>query len=178
MNEYIVIDIETTGLECCQGDEITEIAACRVIDDDVIETYSSLCKIKGNVSKFIEELTGINDKMLKNASSFDDVFTKFLMFLDIKSETNIVIHNKEFDYNFLMYWIKRYKIPQFDIRNFESANYICSLEMARDLLPNQSHKLEVLKDQFGIKSKSHRALNDVLVTKKIYQELLKIEKGM
>lgn len=178
MNEYVVIDIETTGLKCFEGDEITEIAACRVIDDDVIETYSSLCKIKGNISQKIEELTGINNKMLKNAESFEDVFTKFLMFLHITNETNIVIHNKEFDYNFIMYWLKRYKIFQYDIDIFESANFICSLEKARDLLPNQSHKLEVLKDQFGIKSKSHRALNDVLVTKKIYQELLKIEKGM
>ena len=172
---YTVIDIETTGFYPEQGHEITEIAGINVDDNgNVITSFSSLAQIQGNVSKFIEDLTGINNNMLKNAPKLSTVLLKFLYILDIGNDTNLIIHNAEFDYNFIMHYAKKL-IPDKYIKKLEECNIICSLELARKVLPNQSHKLEDLKKRFGINTKSHRALNDVLVTNKIYKELLKIE---
>lgn len=172
---YTVIDIETTGFYP-ESAEITEIAGANVIDGDVISTFSSLVKANMRVTKYIEDLTGISNKMLKYAETFTHVFEKFIMSLNINSDTNLVIHNAEFDYNFIKFWIEKdNKINEELKASFINANVICSLDLARKLMPGESHKLEYMKNKFNIKTKSHRALNDVLVTKKIYEKLLELE---
>jgi len=173
MNKYTVIDIETTGLKYLEGAEITEIAGCNVVDGEIITTFSSLIKTKGKLSDFIVNLTGITNQMIVNAPAFDFAMTYFFRSLNIVPDTNIIIHNVEFDYNFIKYWLNKNNI----INPLKDCNKICSLELARKVLPGEIHKLEVLKKKFGIRTKSHRALNDVLVTKKVYEELKKIENG-
>lgn len=173
MTKYTVIDIETTGLKYLEGAEITEIAGCNVVDNEIITTFSSLIKTKEKLSDFIVNLTGITNEMIVNAPAFDFVICNFFRSLNIVSGTNIVIHNAKFDYNFIEYWIKKHNVYSY----LDKCNIICSLELARKVLPGEIHKLEVLKKKFGIKTKSHRALNDVLVTKKVYEELKKIENG-
>ena len=174
MLAYTVIDIETTGLKPEEGAEITEIAGVNVIDGDIITCYSSLIDVAGEVSEFIENLTGINKNMVSNAPSFELVFENFLNSLGINKNTTIVIHNAEFDFNFIKFWIKA-KCSNDLLELWNSLNVVCSLELARKLITG-SRKLEVLKAKFGIKTKSHRALNDVFVTKRIYENLLQLEK--
>lgn len=173
MNRYTVIDIETTGLKYLEGAEIIEIAGCNVINGEIITTFSSLIKTKGKLSDFIISLTGITNEMVNNAPAFDFVMTYFFRSLNTIPDTNIIIHNMEFDYNFIKYWLDKYNM----INPLKECNIICSLELARKVLPEEIHKLEVLKKKFGIRTKSHRALNDVLVTKKVYEELKKIDNG-
>lgn len=173
INEYTIIDIETTGLKCEEGAEITEIAGINVIDRDIITCYSSLCSINGEINDFIENLTGINNKMVSNAPSFKHVFNDMVNVLNIKENTNIVIHNAQFDYNFIKYWADK-EAHTMEAYMWGRIKPICSLELARTLIPG-SRKLEDLKKKFGIKSKSHRALNDVFVTKKIYEKLIDME---
>lgn len=175
MKKYTVIDIETTGLKPEEGHEITEIAGCNIIDNDIVRTFSTLCKVNTKISNFIYNLTGITQKMCNNADKFQDIFHTFMDCLDIDQDTNLIIHNAEFDYNFIMFWIEKYNIDKEYIDRFKNCNVVCSLKLARELLPNESHKLEYLKAKFSIKSKSHRALNDTMVTNKIYQELLKLK---
>jgi DNA polymerase III epsilon subunit-like protein len=177
MNEYVVIDIETNGLDYKRGDEITEIAGCRVINSKVITSFSSLVKINGFINQYIENLTGITNQMIKHAAPFDKTFLNFLNVLEIDKGTNVVIHNVEFDYNFICYWIDKNFSNSYIKERFEGVNLICSLKLAREVLEG-SHKMEDLKRKFGIKSKSHRALNDVLITNKVYQKLLEIKNDM
>ena len=173
--EYIVLDIETTGLSAQEGAEITEIAGCNCVDGEVLTSFSSTVKITGIVTEFIRELTGITNDMVKNSECLEKVFIDFMDSLSIDKDTNLVIHNAEFDFNFIIYHITRNSIIAQDyIDRFKSVNVICSLELARKLLSG-SHKLENLKKRFGINTKSHRALNDVLVTNKIYKKLLELE---
>lgn len=177
-NEYIVVDIETTGLYP-ENAEITEIAGIKIINEEIITCFSSLIKINGHVSKFIEDLTGINDNMLANAPEFNSVFYNFMRCLEIDSNSIIIMHNVEFDYNFINYSINKNKIGSVEwqelICRWSNVKTICSLVLSREILSNESHKLEDLKKLFGIKSKSHRALNDAFVTKKVYEKLLKLK---
>lgn len=175
MNKYTVIDIETTGLYANKGDEITEIAGINVVDGEVITSYSTLVNIKGEINDFIKNLTGITKEMCNNSVYLDNVFHTFMDALDIDEDTNLVIFNVEFDYSFIAYWINGYNIDKDYKDRFLNCNKICALELARKVLPGWSHKLDNLKEKFGIKSKSHRALNDCLVTNKVYQKLLELE---
>lgn len=177
INKYTVIDIETTGLKWEEGAEITEIAGANVQDGETLRTFSSIIKIDGKINDFIKNLTGITQEMVDNSNYLDEVFHTFMDCLDIDNETNLVIHNAKFDFNFIKYWIRhtcRYNIDESYIKRFENVNIFCSLELAKSLLPGESHKMEDLKKKFGIKSKSHRALNDVLITKKVYEKLIKM----
>ena len=178
MNKYTVIDIETTGLKYEEGAEITEIAGINVVDGEVLTSFSSTIKITGIITEFIRNLTGITNDMCKNSRDFEEVFVLFMDCLNISNDTNLVIFNVEFDFNFIKFYLERNTfIPNMCKEMFLNCNKICALELARKVLPGwPSHKLDYLKERFGIKTKSHRALNDVLVTNKVYQELLRLER--
>jgi DNA polymerase-3 subunit epsilon len=175
-DKYLVLDIETTGLNAEEGAEITEIACAEFYQDTCLKTYSSLVFCQKEVSEFITKLTGINSQMLKHAEELYVVFREIICCFNFDERTNIVIHNKTFDKPFLDYSLINLGIDEY-VDQFNLANFICSLEMARNLLPGQCHKLDFLAEQFGYKGKSHRALNDVLKTGKVYWELCKIAKN-
>lgn len=113
--------------------------------------------------------------MCNNSQCFAGVFIDFIDTLCINKDTNIIIHNVEFDFNFILVHATRNFIPKEYIEKFTNAKFICSLELARKLLPGESHKLDYLKKKFNISTTSHRALNDVLVTNRVYKKLLELE---
>lgn len=68
-NDYSVIDIETTGLNP-GWDEIIEMTALRVRNNQIVDTYSSLVKPSQTIPPFIEKLTGITNEMVVNAPPY------------------------------------------------------------------------------------------------------------
>ncbi len=56
-NDYIVLDIETTGLDP-DWDSIIEIGAIKVIDNKVVESFESLINPEIEIDDFITDLTG------------------------------------------------------------------------------------------------------------------------
>lgn len=169
---YLCIDIETTGLYYNRGDEIIEVACAKVNDNAITESYSILCKPEKKIPDFITSLTKITNDMVKNQPSALSAIYKLMTLFEINSNNpqNIIIHNASFDFNFIKYYTHS---------NFQGIwdkqNIICTLELSRELFPNEGHKLDDLKNKFGIKTKGHRALNDVLSTIKVYENLKKIE---
>lgn len=173
-NNYLCLDIETTGLEPVDGAEITEIAIAKIVDGNIIKTFSSLCAVETFIPENITELTGINNIMTQYAPKVFEVLEEIIKIFKINNtNNNILIHNVNFDKNFIGFYIKKYLKHYNDIWNLN--NFICSLEFSKKVLPNNRHRLCDLKDYFGIKSKGHRALNDVLCTIKVYEELKKIK---
>ena len=55
---YVVIDVETTGLDCDKS-EILELGAIRVIDHQVADTFSALVRPEQPIPAEITTLTGI-----------------------------------------------------------------------------------------------------------------------
>lgn len=97
IDNYIVIDLETTGLDPSY-DEIIEFAAVRVENGAIISEFQSLVKPSFPIDGFITELTGITNEMLSSAPSVDTVLPSFL---DYVGQSTIVAHNANFDVNFL-----------------------------------------------------------------------------
>ena len=60
---YTVVDIETTGLSP-QYDDIIELSALKVRNNEIVEEFSSLLQSQKGVNNFIADLTGITNKML------------------------------------------------------------------------------------------------------------------
>src|SRR5512143_2129502 len=97
MDSIVAIDIETTGLDPGR-DAIIEIGAVRFHGNRVDAEWSSLVNPQRHVPEFITALTGIDDAMLRQAPTIQDVAGKVNEFL---GDSAILGHNVGFDLSFL-----------------------------------------------------------------------------
>ena len=109
-------------------------------------------------------LTGINNKMLRNAPKFHEVAKRIL---EITEDTIFVAHNTSFDYRVLKTEYNRLGY------NFK-RNTLCTLELSKKLILNMdSYSLGKLTKQLGIPlTQRHRASGDALATVKLFKLLL------
>ncbi len=164
--DYVLLDIETTGFK--PGDsEITEIAAYKVKDNKVIDTFSSLIKINKQVPPNIVEITHITDDMLKDQPPIEVVLKEFKEFL---GDSIIMGHNVTFDIDFLTH----YSYECFG--EYITNDYVDTLTLARKYLPHLNHhKLQTLSEYYNLDIEGeHRALKDVDLTYQVYNKLKEI----
>lgn len=161
-NEYVIIDIETTGLDP-QKDKIIELAGIKIKDNKIIEEYSSLINPEIEISDFITKLTGITNDMVEQAPIIENELKHFLDFIG----NNLVIgHNVNFDINFIYDNNFKYYHSIFD------NNYLDTLRMSKKLIHLENHKLKTLANAFNIDYKdAHRALRDCDITFDVYNAL-------
>lgn len=153
LENYIVLDIETTGFDRI-NDEIIEIAAIRYSYGHKLDTYQTLVCPKKEIPRDIVKLTGITMDHVSVAPTIDEIAPDFLQFL---GTTPIIGHNAvSFDVPFISAQLGQ-ELPN---------PVLDTLPMARaafDLL--DCHKLEYLKNALHLSdSASHRALDDVETT--------------
>jgi DNA polymerase III epsilon subunit family exonuclease len=151
--EFVVLDLETTGLDR-EKHEIIEMAALRVhVDTSTADSFQVLVKPEKRIPKRITELTGITQEMVEQDSmSLPDALPAFLDFL---ADSPLVIFNAEFDMGFLQVAASK--------QGLVIANrYACALKLARRAFPGlPSYKLQDLAERFNIPTDdNHRALAD------------------
>jgi DNA polymerase III epsilon subunit family exonuclease len=150
---FIVLDLETTGLDPTRH-EIIEIGAIRVNrDSDIHDTFSALVKPVRRVPKRITQITGISQDMVNNeGETLERAIKEFVTFIE---DLPLVTFNAEFDMAFLQNAAKQNSLV---IGNSTS----CALKMARRAWPDRkSYKLKDLaKDGRLSDEGTHRALRD------------------
>lgn len=99
----IFVDVETTGTRTTR-DRITEIAALKVINGELVDRWSSLIYPECKVPAQISQLTGIRDDMLSDAPRFAHIAQSLREWL---GDGHLVAHNARFDYSFLRNEFKR-----------------------------------------------------------------------
>ncbi len=163
VDDYVLVDIETTGLSPVD-DDIIEIGAIKVKNNQIIDTYNELIKINRKLSIFITNLTGITDEMLKDGKCPEVVLKEFVEFT---GDNTIIGHNVNFDLGFLRN--KCLKYLDYNLRN----SYVDTMYIARRLVPDsKNHKLGTLAEHFNISYEgAHRGLRDVEITYFLYNEL-------
>lgn len=168
-SDYVVIDIETTGLST-EWDDIIEIAAIRYENYTEISRFSSLVQPPREddeefVDPFIEELTGISNEMLATAPSLPDVLPKFNDFI---GSSLLIGHNVNFDINFL------YDNFEYYLHLPLSNDFIDTMRISRRLHPEESHhRLRDLIARYNINiTGAHRAAYDCESTNAIYKVLM------
>ncbi|MBX2861482.1 MAG: 3'-5' exonuclease [Vampirovibrio sp.] len=160
LKSYVVLDTETTGLDY-KTEEIIEIAAVKVENDEIIKEFHSLVKPTVPIRHSSFQIHNISEDMLADAPSMEEVLPKFLEFME---DTPYVAHNALFDYSFINQASKRLLENKF--RNHR----IDSLDMYRSVFPEEpSHSLSSLLARFGFESHvSHRAMDDTKNLAKVY----------
>ena len=112
IDNYVVLDLEMTGLNP-KNDKVIEIAAVKVQNGKIADTYSTLVNPQIKISERITELTGITNEMVTSGASMDEAMQKLIDFIDGEV---IVGHNVRFDYSFIKQWAVKHKIPKHMIR--------------------------------------------------------------
>ena len=164
-HNYVVLDIETTGLKT-EVDDITEIAMLKVRNDQVIDEYQRLIHPKKRIPREITMLTHITNSMVRNEPYFEEILEEIKAFI---GEDVILGHKISVDLTFL----KKYD-PVF----FEK-DYLDTLRYARKAFPYLiSCSLSSLVEEFDLCKNSHRALDDVYATKELYDYILEKRGGI
>jgi DNA polymerase III subunit epsilon len=150
----IVLDFETTGLECGEGNRVTEVAALRIRDGRIVATFTSLVDCGRRIPAHITAFTGITQAMVDGAPAAAGVFRELLEFIGLDP---VIAHNAWFDQGFLASECRRLGI--------EAAlpEFICSYKIARSALPGlPSYALGCLASRLRLPFTAglHRALVD------------------
>lgn len=160
---YAILDIETTGGKYNE-EGITEIAIYKYDGHNIVDQFITLINPEKPIQDFVVKLTGINNKMLKNAPKFYEVAKRIV---EITENCILVAHNSSFDYRILRTEFSRLEYDFF-------RNTICTVELSRKLIPDQeSYSLGKLCKALGIPmSDRHRASGDALATIQLFKLLL------
>ena len=164
-DSLVVLDFETTGLSPNMGDRAIEIGAVRLERGQVVDRFQALMNPGKPVSAFIENYTGITNRMLNQAAPCDEVMHEFA---DFMGDSNLVAHNASFDKRFLDAELGR-------ICRSYTGHFACSLLVARRLYQQApNHKLGSLIAYKNIPSEGgfHRALYDSEMTAKLWMAML------
>ncbi len=160
VDEYIVLDLETTGLDP-SFDEIIEIAAIRFANGEKVAEFTTLVKPDKKIDEYITQLTGITNLMVKNAPKIDKVLPELMNFL---SDSVIIAHNANFDINFL------YDNSIFCMNKPFPNDFIDTMRISRRLFKDIRHRLVDLANEFEISvDVQHRATADCEITQKVYE---------
>ena len=161
--EFIVFDIETTGLSS-SNDRITEIGALLISGGEVKDTFSSFVNPHMEISEKIIKLTGITNEMVADAPDDVDVVKKFLEFADGRM---LVAHNANFDVSFIR--------AVADRNGLQFNNPYCdTVPISRSTLRElKKHTLDSIADALKLGGfNHHRAVDDAEVLAKIFVRLL------
>lgn len=163
--EYVVFDLETTGLDV-MNNGITEIGAVKIKGGKVTEQFTTLVKPDYPITQEIVDITGITNEMVKDSPKISAVVPDFMKFIE---GAVLVAQNAEFDLKFL----KRFAgAEDFEVKN----KVLDTMEMARSELSFlRRHDLHTLAEHFNITFHHHRALSDAYATAEIFIELIKIK---
>jgi DNA polymerase-3 subunit epsilon len=164
--QYVVFDVETTGLYPQRGDRVIEIGAVVLRNGETVEQFHSLVNSGRRIPESVQKLHGITNKMLADEPAPEEVFSLFHQFI---GRTCLVAHNAKFDMAFLRH--------EFGRQGLSFVNKCrCTFKTARRLFPRlPDYKLQtVCRHLFGDElngMKRHRALDDALLTAKVWLEL-------
>ncbi len=151
---FTIVDVETTGGSAFFN-RVIEIGIIRVERGEVVQKYKSLINPGRDIPEFITEFTGISEKMVKKAPTFEDIAE---VIFPLFEDSIFVAHNSSFDYKFLK--------SEFERCGFAfSMHTLCTLRLSRVLYPeHKKHNLSALIERFNFKCKNrHRAYDDAKV---------------
>ena len=164
----LIIDTETSGLDF-DKDRIIEIGCLELIEGiftgNKFHQYYKPDEIE--ISSESQKIHGLSNEFLAEFPTFEDEIEKFVTFV---GDSQLIIHNAQFDITMINNALKRSGINQI---NPDST--ICTLEIAKKKFPGSKNNLNALCRRFGISLENrekHGALTDSFLLLQVYNELL------
>lgn len=162
---YVVIDVETTGLDETK-DQLLEIGAVKNVNGE-ISTFQMMLRIDGVVPEIITKITGITTEIMQEEGVAREIvlgkFSEFILNYDL------VGYNIQFDVKFLNAALRRVGRESLNNRVYDLMRTV-----KKEKLFQSDYKLQTSLKSYGIyKTVPHRALEDA---KLIYELSTKVNK--
>ena len=163
----VVLDTETTGLSF-NSDRIIEIACVELKNQiPTKNVFHVFVNPEMDISEGAYQTHGITREFLRDKPTFKDVAKDFLAFI---KESQLVIHNADFDLAFLNKELQNINLPA-----IPKEKVVDTLFLARQKFPGSQASLDALCKRFKIDisaREKHSALLDCNLLTKVYIELL------
>ena len=165
--KQVILDTETTGLDIQSGNRVIEIGCVEIIDRKFTgREFHTFLNPERAVEPGAFKVHGRSNDFLSDKPIFKEVYEDFLAFI---SDSELLIHNADFDIGFLN---NEFKLSELKINiNDHIINITDTLGMARQLHPGQRNSLDVLTDRYNIKGYDrsyHGALLDSKILGEVY----------
>ena len=98
-NDYIVFDLETSGLDY-KTDDILEIGAIKYSNGSEVDRFQTYVKTNKTIPARITEINGISNETVKNAPL---IRTALKDFIDFIGDYTLIAFNSDFDMSFIQY---------------------------------------------------------------------------
>lgn len=164
----VVLDTETTGFYYGGDDEIIELAAEKIVNGEVVDTFHRLIRPTRPIPFEATAIHGLDDDFVHaNGVWAEEVFPPFGEFI---TDAVLVGHNiRKFDYPFIASHYLKLGLP------VPKNDLLDTLDLSRALLKLPNHKLGTIATHFNISiSGAHRAAADVAMTRQILLKLIVI----
>ena len=164
----IALDTETTGLSPLKGHRVIEIGCVEMVNRiPTGKTYHAYINPQRDVPQEAFNVHGLSTEFLQDKPLFADIVGDFLAFI---GKDTLVIHNADFDMQFLNAELthhKRKEIPE--------SQAFCTLKYARKTFPGSPASLDALCKRFNVDNSArtkHGALLDAELLAEMYLELM------
>lgn len=124
--KYAIVDLETTGHSPANGDRMIQIAIVIMKDWEIERTYTKFIDPGKAIPSFIQDLTHITDKDVKDALPFE-AHADYIY--EPLADCVFVAHNADFDLSFLQAEFKRAGLPKWQGKKMDTV------ELAKILFP-------------------------------------------
>ncbi|WP_311537620.1 type I-E CRISPR-associated endoribonuclease Cas2e [uncultured Anaerococcus sp.] len=156
-NIYVVVDIETSGLDY-KTDKIIEIGAVKTNSKgEILDDFSYIIKQDIKLNKEIVNLTGINEEDLADGKDEKEALEELIKFID---NYKLIGYNFSFDLKFLNNSLKQNGIQEIRNQFYDLMDYV-----KKENLFMKNYKLQTALNKYGIEhTQKHRALDDARIT--------------
>ncbi len=162
----VVLDTETTGLDPAEGHRIIEIGCVELINRRRTNNdYQVYCHPEREIDEAALGIHGITNEFLEDKPRFVEIAREFLSYVN---GAELVIHNAEFDVNFLNHELGRIG-PELGVM-VEYCDVVDTLKLARQAHPGQRNDLDSLCQRYNIDN-TQRSLHGALLDAEILADV-------
>lgn len=161
----IVLDTETTGLNARLGDRVIEIGCVEILNRRVTERgFHRYVNPGREIEEGAARIHGLTREFLADKPRFADVAVEFLDYL---RGAELVIHNADFDVEFLDQELAFAGLGKL---SDHACGVVDTLAIARELHPGKRNSLDALCERYGV-SNAHRTLHGALLDARLLAEV-------
>ena len=163
---YIVLDVETTGLDVYK-ERMIEFAAVKLVGNKITDRFETLINPEQPIRYSSYLIHNISQEMVEDAPKLPEIMPKILDFI---GDYPIVGHNVIFDFNFINHASKLVYGKEITNRTIDSQ------ALFKEVFPDEvSHGLEALMQRMNVEySTRHRAMADTEGLAKSFPKLMKL----
>ena len=164
-SDFVVVDVETSGLKPSEGARVIEIAAVRInTAGQEVDSMSTLIN-PGDGNTGADWIHGITAGMVADAPKFDEIFNELARVMD---GAIFVAHHAKFDEAFVA---AEARLAGIDLNQMPG---LCTYWLSRrTVTTTANHKLGTLAQHFSVTQEgAHSALDDARVVAKMLPMML------